>query len=58
MSRRPTHFQFLSHRLARPQDLLVILLAGPDQGAERKFFVGLEVKKLGKIRAGSRVQIC
>jgi hypothetical protein len=37
MSRRPTHFQLLSHRFARPQDLLVILLAGPDQGTGECF---------------------
>jgi hypothetical protein len=47
MSRRPTHFQLLSHRFARPQDLLVILLAGP----ERFFWVlgseeGLERSEL------------
>ncbi len=45
MSRRPTHFQLLSHRFARPQDLLVILLAGPDQGDQRDFFGCLEVKR-------------
>ncbi len=59
MSRRPTHFQLLSHRFARPQDLLVILLAGPDQRDRRVFFfVGAwKWRGLGKIRAGSRVQI-
>jgi hypothetical protein len=41
MSRRPTHFQLLSHRFARPQDLLVILLAGPDQGNGEFFLSAL-----------------
>jgi hypothetical protein len=37
MSRRPTHFQLLSHHFAHPQDLLVILLAGSDQGTGESF---------------------
>ncbi len=45
MSHHPTDFQLLSHRFARPQDSLVILLAGPDQGTRECFLSDLGRKE-------------
>jgi hypothetical protein len=54
MSRRPTHLQLLSHRFARPQDLLVILLAGPDQGTREYLLVLGSDEDLGRSELESK----
>jgi hypothetical protein len=56
MSRRPTHFQLLSHRFARPQDLLVILLTGSDQGTRECFLsvLGSEVLEKSELDQESK----